>query len=94
MVEALQNDYTQAELTSRQGAILDYAVKLTQIPSSMIQDDTDKLRSHGLSDKDILDVILVTCIFNYNDRMADATGITREDFLKGLISEDDSAEKP
>lgn len=88
MVEALQKDYTQAELTSRQRAILDYAVKLTQIPSSMTRDDTDKVRSQGLSDKDILDIILVTCIFNYNDRMADATGITREDFLKGLVSED------
>jgi alkylhydroperoxidase family enzyme len=53
----------------------------------MTRDDTDKLRSQGLSDKDILDIILVTCIFNYNDRMADATGITREDFLKGLVSE-------
>jgi len=54
----------------------------------MTRGDTDALRSSGLSDWDILDVILVTCIFNYNDRMADATGITSEDFLKGLVSED------
>lgn len=86
MVEAVQNDYTQAKLTPRQRAILDYAVKLTQTPSTMTRENMDGLRSHGLSDKDILDVILVTCVFNYNDRMADATGIKREDFLKGLIT--------
>jgi uncharacterized peroxidase-related enzyme len=85
-VEAVQTDYTQAKLTPRQRAILDYAVKLTQTPSSMTREDADKLRSQGLSDKDILDVILVACIFNYNDRMADATGIKREDFLNGLVS--------
>ena len=84
----MQADYTQAELTPRQRAILDYAVKLTLEPSSMTLNDADMLRSHGLSDKDILDVILVTCVFNYNDRMADATGITGEDFLKGLRSDD------
>ena len=49
----------------------------------MTQADIETLRSHDLGDKDILDVILVTCLFNYNDRMADATGIKEEDFLRG-----------
>lgn len=79
----VQVDYTKTNLAPRQRAIADYAVKLTQAPSSMTPEDAEMLRSHGLSDKDVLDVILVTCIFNYNDRMADATGIKREDFLKG-----------
>jgi len=54
----------------------------------MTRTDTDALRSRGLSDRDILDIMLVTCVFNFNDRIADATGITSEDFLKGLVSED------
>lgn len=54
----------------------------------MTRTDTDALRSRGLSDRDILDIMLVTCVFNFNDRIADATGITGKDFLKGLVSED------
>jgi alkylhydroperoxidase family enzyme len=40
------------------------------------------LRRQGFDDRDILDIIYVVCLYNFNDRMADATGITGEDFLK------------
>jgi hypothetical protein len=28
-----------------------------------------------------LDIVYVICLYNFNDRMADATGITGHDFL-------------
>ena len=62
--------------------MLDYAVKLTKAPSSVNQADIDLLRSRGFDDRDILDIIYVVCLYNFNDRMADATGITDHDFLQ------------
>ena len=61
--------------------MLDYAVKLTVAPSTVNEDDVGKLRSLGFDDRDILDIISVICLYNFNDRMADATGIKGHDFL-------------
>ena len=64
--------------------MLDYAVKLTVAPSTVSEDDVVKLRSLGFDDRDILDIIYVICLYNFNDRMADATGIKGHDFLVAL----------
>ena len=61
--------------------MLDYAVKLTLAPSSVGEDDVVKLRAHGFTDRDILDIVYVICMYNFNDRLADAMGITGHDFL-------------
>ena len=61
--------------------MLDYAVKLTIAPSTVNEADVQTLRLQGLDDRDILDIIYVICLYNFNDRMADATGIKDHDFL-------------
>lgn len=61
--------------------MLDYAVKLTVAPSSVGADDVTTLRAHGFTDRDILDIVYVICLYNFNDRLADATGIKGHDFL-------------
>ena len=63
--------------------MLDYAVKLTVTPSSVSEDDVVALRSIGFDDRDILDIIYVVCLYNFNDRLADGTGIKGHDFLAG-----------
>lgn len=62
--------------------MLDYAEKLTAAPSSVSKEDVEELKRHGFDDRDILDIIYVVCLYNFNDRLADATGITGEDFFK------------
>ena len=63
--------------------MLDYAAKLTLAPSTVSEDDVKTLRSHGFDDRDILDIVYVICLYNFNDRMADAMGIKGHDFLVG-----------
>ena len=82
LVEGVKRDYTQLNLPQAERVMLDYAVKLTVAPSTMSQADVDLLRSHGFGDRDILDIVYVVCLYNFNDRMADATGITGHDFLR------------
>lgn len=82
-VESIKQDYTKVELPAAERAMLDYAVKLTVAPSSASEDDIAQLRSHGFDDRAILDIIYVICLYNFNDRMADATGIKAHDFLGG-----------
>ncbi len=71
-------DYRQAELTARERAILDYAVKLTLKPAQMKSQDVDDLRSAGLDDGSIHDVAQVTGFFNLYNRLADGLGIEAE----------------
>jgi uncharacterized peroxidase-related enzyme len=81
LVEGVKRDYTQLNLPPAERAMLDYAVKLTVAPSTVSQADINLLRSHGFDDRDILDIVYVICLYNFNDRMADAMGIKQDDFL-------------
>ncbi len=83
LVAGIMRDYTQIPLPPAVGAMLDYAVKLTVAPSTASEDDINTLRSHGFDDRDILDIVYVICLYNFNDRMADAMGIKGHDFLHG-----------
>ena len=83
LVEGIKRDYTQLQLPPAERAMLDYAVKMTVAPSTASEDDIDTLRSHGFDDRDILDIVYVICLYNFNDRMADAMGIKGHDFLHG-----------
>jgi len=83
LVEGIKNDYTELDLPAPERAMLDYAVKLTVAPSSVGAEDVNTLRSHGFDDRDILDIVYVICLYNFNDRMADAVGIKGHDFLHG-----------
>jgi uncharacterized peroxidase-related enzyme len=69
------------DLPPAERAMLDYAVKLTVAPSTVNEADVQSLRVYGFDDRDILDIVYVICLYNFNDRMADATGITGHDFL-------------
>ena len=78
LAEAVQRDYRTALLTARQGALCDYAAKLTREPACMTAADLEPLRSAGLSDRAILDLVEVIAYFNYINRVADALGIDPE----------------
>jgi uncharacterized peroxidase-related enzyme len=72
-----------ADLSPRQRAILDYAAKLTRDPAGTTEGDLEPMRRAGLSDRDILDVCLITSYFAYVNRVADGLGV-------GIESQDDS----
>lgn len=56
----------------------DYAAKLTQEPWAMVESDLAPMREAGLTDREILDVNLITCYFAYANRLADGLGIALE----------------
>jgi uncharacterized peroxidase-related enzyme len=69
------HDYTQAKLDPQTRGMLDFAVKLTREPWSMQEADVQGLRDLGLSDEQVLSVVLITCCFNFADRLVDALGL-------------------
>ncbi|MFQ5609043.1 MAG: peroxidase-related enzyme [Woeseiaceae bacterium] len=66
-------------LEPRLSNIVRHAEKLTNAPGAMTDSDLDELRVVGLSDRDILDVSLITAYFNFVNRMALGLGVAFSD---------------
>ncbi|MGP4078625.1 carboxymuconolactone decarboxylase family protein [Pseudalkalibacillus sp. R45] len=77
-VEQLKKDYKHTNITEKEEAILDYAVKLTKKPSSVQDEDVQNLRDKGCTDQEILDVCQITSYFNFVNRMAEGLGVQLE----------------
>ncbi len=62
-------------LEPRLSNIVRHAEKLTDVPSAMTESDLGELRAVGLSDRDILDLTLITAYFNFVNRIALGLGV-------------------
>ena len=78
LADHAMHDYRKADLTPRERALCDFAVKLTNLAAEVDQGDIDALRAHGLDDAAISDAIQVVSYFNYVTRVADGVGIDDE----------------
>lgn len=72
LADAVAANYRAADLTPRQRAMLDMAAKITCAPDTCGEEDIDRLRAHGFSDEDIMDIVQVAAFFNYSNRVANA----------------------
>ncbi len=77
LVEALEQDYTTAPISSQDRVMLDYVVKLTKDATKCWKDDIERLRSVGFDDRGILQITLIAAWFNYINRVADSLGVGR-----------------
>ena len=71
----LLHDYTQAELAPADRQMLDFAVRVTQEPDALTRDDLQKLRDVGLEEPQILAIVLIACLCNFMDRLANSLGV-------------------
>jgi uncharacterized peroxidase-related enzyme len=70
--EMMVMNYRVADLTPKQKAMLDFAVKLTETPDRMEEADRQALRDAGFTDRDIWDIASVAGFFNMSNRVAAA----------------------
>jgi uncharacterized peroxidase-related enzyme len=75
LVAALRRDYTRANLSEADRAMLDYAVTLTERAYQVTPTELDRLRTLGFSDQAILQINLIASWFNYINRVADGLGV-------------------
>lgn len=73
--EELVMNYRVADLTPRERAMLDFAVKLTEEPDRIEEADRRKLRDAGFGERDIWDIASVAAFFNMTNRVATATAM-------------------
>ena len=74
----MMDDYTRYALDPRNRAMLDFAMQLTLRPREMRATDVGRLREVGFDDDAVHDIVQVTALFNYYNRLADGLGIDPE----------------
>ncbi len=70
--EMIAHNYRIADLSPRHRAMLDFAVKLTEAPATIVEADRQALRDAGFSESAIYDIADVTAFFNMSNRLAAA----------------------
>lgn len=73
MGELMVQNYRAADLPPKQRAMLGFAVKLTEEPDKIDEDDRETLRRAGFSDRDIWDIAAVAAFYSMSNRLAAAT---------------------
>jgi uncharacterized peroxidase-related enzyme len=64
-----------AALDEPDAAVMDLADKVADDATSVTQDDIDRLRAHGLTDADILDVVLAAAVRCFFSKVLDGLGM-------------------
>jgi uncharacterized peroxidase-related enzyme len=77
-LRAVATDHRAAGLAPAEVAVMDFAEKVVDDATSVTQEDVERLREHGLSDADVLDVVLAASVRCFFSKVLDGTG-TRPD---------------
>ena len=80
-------NHRKADLTPRQRAMLDFAMKVCLRSSEIEERDYAALHAHGFTDEDIWDIGAITAFFGLSNRMANLIGMRPNDefFLMGRV---------
>ena len=77
--EQIATDYTKADITDRQKAMLDFAVKAATHPAQIDAADLALLHDNGFDDEDIWDIGAITALFALSNRMASMAAMRPND---------------
>jgi uncharacterized peroxidase-related enzyme len=70
LADQVATNYCRADLSPRERAMLDFAVKVATESHALSDADFEALHEHGFSDEDIWDIGAITAFFAHGSRMA------------------------
>ena len=80
-------NFLKADITPRQKAMLDFAMKVCQHSDQIQDQDFAALHAHGFDDEDIWDIAAITAFFGLSNRMASFSNMmpNPEFYLMGRV---------
>jgi uncharacterized peroxidase-related enzyme len=80
-------NYRKADITPRQRAMLDFAMKVSRAAEEVSDTDFAAVAVHGFSEDDIWDISAISAFFALSNRMANVTGMRANDefYLMGRV---------
>ena len=87
VADQLASNYRKAEITSRQRAMLDFALKVAGSSASLDDSDFKALAVLGFNDEDAWDIGAIAAFFALSNRMANLSGMMPNDefYLMGRV---------
>ena len=87
VTDQVATNYRKADITPRQKAMLDFAMKVCLHSNELGEDDFAPLHAHGLDDEDIWDIAAITAFFGLSNRMASFSNMmpNPEFYLMGRV---------
>ncbi len=79
IADQLAVNYRKANVTSRQSAMLEFAVKMARTPEKVNESDRGKLFEHGFTEEDVWDIGAISAFFALSNRMAHLTDMQPND---------------
>jgi uncharacterized peroxidase-related enzyme len=80
-------NYRKADITPRQRAMLDFAMKVSQQAQLVSEADFTELSAHGFNNDDVWDIAAIAAFFALSNRMANVTAMRPNDefYLMGRL---------
>ncbi len=75
VADQVATNYRKADITPRQRAMLDFAMKVCLHSNTIEEADFIALHAHGFNDEDIWDIGAITAFFGLSNRMANMSGM-------------------
>lgn len=87
VADQVATNYRKADITPRQRAMLDFAMKVCQRSHEVDESDFQALHAHGFDDEDIWDIAAITAFFGLSNRLASFSGMmpNPEFYLMGRV---------
>ena len=87
LADQIASNYRKADITPRQKAMLDFALKVSKSSHEISNADIDDMRELGFSNDDIWDIGAISALFALSNRMANLTSMRPNDefYLLGRI---------
>lgn len=87
IADQIATNYRKADITPRERAMLDFAMKVSADAQRVSEDDFGALAPHGFSDDDIWDIAAISAFFALSNRLANVTGMrpNEEFYLMGRL---------
>ncbi len=87
VADQLAVNHRKADITPRQKAMLDFAMKVCTASHTVEEADFEDLRAQGFDDEDIWDIGAITAFFGLSNRMANLTAMRPNDefYLMGRL---------
>jgi uncharacterized peroxidase-related enzyme len=87
VADQLATNYRKAEITPRQRAMLDFAMKLSLESGAVGDADIAALKAHGFDDEAVWDIGAITAFFAMSNRLANLTSMRPNDefYLMGRL---------
>ena len=75
IADQIATNYRKANISERQLAMLDFAVKVSRGANEVSEEDTQTLTQHGFSEQDVWDIGSIAAFFALSNRLANMANI-------------------